>query len=423
MIGKFLHGMGFNRSRASRSSADRPAGNSHRRLAVEPIEDRLLLSATGGESVADGGAVWLTVPGSRFEAASLDAQFETEVVRSVDKSTGTNKCFDPTCGSYPESSSSEAVSQDTLSETEVPRSVYSIERLDAPCWSFSGNGFSHAMPQTVAPSDTGSIFLNDSADVNSPIAQPKSEELVPEDLAPSQNETGMIDLAYMARQKVFAEVDSSREMLNGEDLLEWRSKLELAEEASPTFEQNIEVGASHKSTVALAGSRGRLAAFDLAIREHISDWRTDLGTSESSSPTDDSHIPASVAPSSRTGATKPTDLSSLPLHSEHPLLDLDTVVHDLALTDVFALSTSCQSAGSTSQAMKQSEPVGGHTAAVQDRPDAQDAVKARAVYPDQRREKPVAHLVVAAGIGHVLVGNRRQTAADHEYEQLPPRKR
>ena len=51
-----------------------------------------------------------------------------------------------------------------------------------------------------------------------------------------------------------------------------------------------------------------------------------------------------------------------------------------------------------------------------------DATTGQAVYLEQGYEKPVTHLAIMVGLGHVIMNRRRQEGEHAGYEQLPPRK-
>ena len=68
MIDGFLKWFGFDRSPISPLRGHRPARDCGRRLLVEPMEDRLLLSVTYMETVSEGGTVAL--PSMRWSGGS-----------------------------------------------------------------------------------------------------------------------------------------------------------------------------------------------------------------------------------------------------------------------------------------------------------------------------------------------------------------
>ncbi len=348
MIGKFLQWIGMDRSRTSGPSSDRPTGNTHRRLAIEPIEDRLLLSATGAESVADGGAVSV-VPFSDWNLAAGLGHESSGVFISIDDSSA--NAFD-----------SGGRLAGTLQHGET----------------WGGTDYHSVLNSSVASGLEGS----------------ESQELAPDDLAPPENGAGLVNVTRMAHQEVFAEIGTSDSMLD--ELPGFQPQLKLAADDLSAARLSVNSAPSHNPSEPLTGSRGRLAAFDLAMREETFDWRAGTNAAE---PTNARHkLPA---PAAEARSPRP-DSVTLPA-----LSNVRREMGDARFVPSIDASPLAQS----------------NSVAVQNEPDADETTSVHAAYLDQRREKPVAHLAIVLGVGQAVMGQRRQGDEDDDQEQRPPRKR
>lgn len=404
MMARLLQWIGIDRSGAVRSSTD-PLRDTHRRLVVEPIEDRLLLSATAGESVADGGTVSFSYG---FVCDRLDCQAAYSGF-----TVGSNSWL----------------GDSSLEATAESGRVSAID--DSPRFRVSTDVDVDGGDQVLNAAGNEEIgrgaFLDAAADNSellrtNELTKPKSEELDPGELSPPETGEGTINVAYMAHQKVFAEIGSSGRMLDGNDWTDLSVEVQLALGGSPESSCETVSGSSHKGA-SLAGSQGRLAAFDLAMRESVPVWSTSLDGARSDGLEEE--LPATRGDTDSAASDSPQHptVSRVRYDAAAASSELGGDAHHTALTGILASSAELRSSICLAEVDESAESARGDRAADAQTSNSEAVVDARAVYLDERREKPVAHLAAAVGIGHVLLGERRRTVEEASYKQLPPRKR
>ena len=404
MMARLLQWIGIDRSGAVRSSSDH-LRDTQRRLVVEPIEDRLLLSVTGSESVADGGTVSFSYG---LDCDWLNCQ-----------------------GAY----SGLQVGSNARPSVEV------LEAKVEPCHVSGINNFLSFPATRDVDGDRGeqvlnsagneaigfSAFLGTNADtakglLTNELTKPKSEELDPGELSPPETGEATINVAYMAHRKVFAEIGSSGRMLEGNDWTDLSVEVQLALGGSPESGSDTASGSSYKAS-SLAGSQGRLAAFDLAMRESVFAWSASL---DGARPDDlEEELPATRGDRDSAASDSPQHptVSRVRYDAAAVSSELIADARHAALTGMLASSAELRSSICLAAVDESAEPARSDRAAGAQPADSEAVVDARAVYLDERREKPVAHLAAAVGIGHVLLAYRRQSAQEASYKQLPPRKR
>lgn len=254
-------------------------------------------------------------------------------------------------------------------------------------------------------------------------AAPSPEELTQDDLAPTPPDRGMVDIAMVARQQVFAEIGSESQK---PDLLDLSPGLELAADHLSTVASTAAVGLSHRGPNSLVGTRGRLAAFDLAMQQETPDWQANLEGPGLEGPADNLLVPVDGLRSTRSApVVTPAAFSSLRRDSAIvPSSASDAVFRLLSSDESSELSPGYRATLARSEGTHPLErALAEHATGTQVEPDGEDAMGVHAVYLDQRREKPVAHLAIAVGLGQAVMGNPRQSADESEQEQLPPRRR
>ena len=354
---------------------------------MERIEDRLLLSVAGGSSVSEGGTVALdggllatggwTSPASSYVTFSGAGEFNG--------------------GGY---------------------------RRDDGVYGASGKAASpfEMHPQAEIGSSDGMLFEPATAGPTGP----KNIDLVQEDLAPLPPEQGMVDLARVAYDEVFAEIGAvaSTSEMNGVITL-----TPGGESDATNLLPNRQIAGRDlpgDSVKSLSGSRGRLAAFGLAMQQQITfDWRDGL---------DDANrrVPDSGAPEATAGAgAARLNRAALDAFSG---LQPDPMKYPVGPGDAIAdpapvgrPAVSSPVLAGTFPALRPATPAQPAAArlapAPQDETPAGNVVTASAVSLDRSREETATHLAFVLGIGQVMLRQRTQSADSPEHEQLPPRKR
>ncbi len=374
MIGRFLEWIGLGPLRPRRPGGVRPPDGSQRRLAIEPIEDRLLLSATGADTVSDGGTVVLDsfyfAVNSSCDTLQIDGSLSGRLVAVDDR-------VKPAEGS----STGFVDVQGTLDQVREP----------------------------FGPTHSPEMYDDQAA--------PTPEEVTPDDLAPTPPDSGMVDVTHAARDQVFAQIGVGPHEPDSHDL----PAVELAADDPLAASAAAVAGLSHEPLESLTGSRGRLAAFDLAMQQET-DWRTNMGSDTASdSPT----FPTTEAKSPRHAPVAPAAFSNLaPDFGGYPIQPNDGLLHPVSASKSTRTTQDSHITLALPNGADPPElaPVNRSPGSPVDSDGAADA-SLPAVYLDQRREKPMAHLVMAIGVGQALMGRRPQFTDDPEHEQLPPRKR
>lgn len=407
MMDRFLDWLGFDRSRASRSLADR-SRVTVRRLAVEPIEDRLLLSATGGESVADGGTVSLTF------GMENDCVFSVAAPSGLmSGTTDQSREFVPKVAEVPDSGLTVGEFANSWSSERGERAAYRGEELQG----YTVDGVDGRFDASSVPSSGNSIRFQASE-----LSKPESEELDPGEFPPPESDSGTISVAYMAHQKVFAEIGSSGRGLDGNDWRQTAGQVELALLDTPDAVSSGAVGGSYRSS-SLAGSQGRLTGFDLAMGEKTPEWSAGLEAVKSGRVGKDLPATGRATDAAATETPKLPTVSNVQYDVVPVARDLSVEAHRAALDGMLASSSNLPIMIHLPELDESAESATLDATAEAQTPGPEGVVDAHAVCLDQRREKPVAHLAAAVGIGHVLLGDRRRSVRDVDYEQLPPRKR
>lgn len=373
MIGKFFRSIGFGSVRVRRSSTNRSADRLERRLAVEPIEARLLLSVAGAHPVSEGGTVVLDgVSGVSFSS----------------------------CNSIVVESSGASGSDSTP--------VVSSDRSDLP-----------------KPYSTGRPDLAGSREALGEQTAPSPQRVAPDDLVSSPPDRGMVDVTHAAYNQVFAELGSPRADLAVCSSLGLQPELLTTTEDMLASAARSSAAPSHDTLNSLNGSRGRLAAFDLAIEQETAyGARADVDGFRSSEPPGRKSVPSPGAASPMVVPGLPAAFSSL---EPQPRTTLpgggDDSARGLSPNELFAVSD-----GFPETHPRLGEANGLPDALARQRLSSpveqavEDVANTAAVCLDQKRDTSLAHLVIAVGIGQVLTGRHRQSVEEPEHEQLPPRR-
>ncbi len=416
MIGRLLRWAGFDRSRTSRASESRPARSLGRRLAFESVERRVLLSANGNEPVAEGGTVTFASNGYTVSSVlcdetpavlfyNRDLQFEDHVItRGITVDGG--GVYD-SAGGY-------------LGMADVNQT----EATDAG--EVGQSFFFQLTPDTSAgkPFSSGqdADFLGGrlSGTGNDLLTAPKSEELVTRDIASSDlggplGDGGLADVGRIVRPEFDATI--------GE--LDWNKppgtvpETQLADANASAAGASIQTVA-YRPTNSLSGSRSRLATFDLAMRDDAPARHAHHEHATPSNHAVDAPTPAVETTSPGYHSAQAPTLSSLPGTARRSLSERQIAAHDLALANFAAPTNDSPERLETTFASRSARS---NTLNALDRPDADHLADARAAYLNQRREKPVVHLVATVGIGSALATTPWDSAPQAQQEQLPPRKR
>ncbi len=388
MIDEFLKWLGFDRSPSSPLRGHRPARDCGRRLLVEPMEDRLLLSVTYMETVSEGGTVAL--PSMR-----LSGGLQSSVT-------------------FPGFDSSDFGTVDGFSSTAVVQ----------------------GLPSGDLPTSSDSLFTeeNDSFSVESlpgerasaELAGPKNIELTPDVFNFRPSERGMVSVS-VRHDVVFEMVGAGVATSEKDGLLNLQPSPE--NDSSDLFPTDQVAGRDRPGDAlkSLSGSRGRLAAFDLAMQQETSfHWRA---VAEEDA---NLNAPAIAAPSSpaRTGSapTQHAPLDSFSsLHrapTETPAQTGEAASPATSLDRRPASSRpSFASLHSPRQKTPESQSVAYFTSVWQDKTRAGDAVAQAAVHFGHSSEKTATHLVLAIGAAHAITYLREQPTDNPEHVQLPPRRR
>ncbi len=375
MTRKLFDWIGLRRRQPGRP-AHRTAKPRQHRLAFEAIEPRLLLSVASGD-VSEGGMV------------SFSGTF-----------TFDGEC----CGVL--------AGRDILITTASGETTF-----------LEGNGWD-SLPDFSR--DTSDAILTPQAETVVPNA-PKNIGLDDEDFAPKTPETGTVDLSAVAYDRVFAEIGDVSEAPGLEAAIAAQREFgSTAETHEPSMSSQIEPGKEPSARRMLTGSRGRLAAFDLAIQElSATEWHRDVtdpnvrdAAAEMSSSKADPGPAESPRPTieafsenDREGGT-PTPLAP----------DAAPAVTRVA----FQPQSSSTSSGAEEAGPKEPVPAdgpAGQAAASHSGETNANPTRGLAVQLDPPREKNPVHLVLLAGISQAMFRRYRQQTADSGYEQLPPRKR
>ena len=392
MIGRFLSWIALTRSRPLRSRTPHSTATNQRRLAIEPVENRMLLSATGTETIADGGSVWF--------GSSSGYAFTASDTRDLVQPASDSEFTIDTHARYQSNEVTGVISGDFL---------LSNERVALP---EIGNTERSQLLDNVSGFDDISTFTS-----------PKSEELTQEELPlpevdAAKNETGLADVALIARREVFAEIGSRGQNLHLDDRTDARSSVQLADAGSPAAILNAAAD-SCKTVESLAGSRGRLAAFDLAMREETADLPLPFETVERDESFSNSRAAADDSHSSQPNPGTSAAIMNIECGRAQATRDRELRLHDVALTDIAESQTIAAIA--VSEAPNSSERAWKDMPHVQGRPQTHYPINTHAVYLDQKHARPVATLATVVGAAYVLNGNRRFAGEDSEHEQLPPR--
>ena len=361
----------------------RPARTIHRPLAMEPVENRLLLTATCVEAVADGGTV---------ELVYAPAGWATEGVHDQQQQSASD------VSALPDQGNNHLDHDFTVRRTEQAES-------DGPL-TVAGKPFSSTQAH---------------GQLNTTITPPKSQELTPDELPQkeldaSKTETGLADVTLVAHQTIFAQIESINVKRDRNDLLDNPANLQLARDISPTADMEF-LDASHEPAEHLAGSRGRLAAFDLALQEDAADLPLNINAAEQNENLGKSHVPTE-----KTHSSQPSSEISAGLDCpDNATPELSPPVHDLALaeiTDSQAIARLALNETTTCDQQEQEQ----HTSITI--PITSDPnINPRVVNLDQKQARPVVNLAAVVGAACLFSGNRQRAPEDSEHEQRPPREK
>lgn len=374
MIGKFFRSIGFGSSRVRRSSTNRSADRLGRRLAVEPIEDRLLLSVAGAHPVSEGGTVVLDgVSGVSFSC----------------------------CGSMIVETSGASGSDNTA--------VVSSDRSDL-----------------LKPYSTGRPDVAGSREALGEQAAPSPQRVAPDDLVSTPRDRGMVDVTHAAYDQVFADLGSPRADLAVCSSLGLQPELLTTAEDMLASAASSSAAPSHDALNSLNGSRGRLAAFDLAIEQETAyGARADVDGFRSSEPPGRKPVPSPGGASPVLAPAAPAAFSSIepqPYTTLHQGGDdssggpspNEVLAVSARLTETHPCFGKANGLPNTLARQSLSSPV---------EQAVEDVANTAAVCLDQKRDTSLVHLAVAVGIGQVLTGRHRRSGEEPEHEQLPPRRR
>ena len=389
MMVRFLKWIGFDRSPPASLRRDQPIPDSGRRLAIEPMEDRLLLSATFSDTVSEGGTIALEID---YCPAGSPASLASPAYSSF--RINATCVFDDAGDSGRWTPSTADDSQGRSLEQFSPTVTDSFESLAEE-------------PPSAGP--TGPEYI----------------DLAEEDLAPQPPEQGMVDLTQVAYNKVFAEIGAvARTSQHG-----GRLTMLPGEESGTTdlFPDGQVAGRNlpGDDVKSLSGSRGRLAAFDLAMQpENIFRWRAGAEDANLSLPGSENSRSSAGVGDARPDRAALDAFSSLQQNSvEPPVPAGDAASHPAPFA---GRPASPEILAGTSQSPHHQTPAQQDVAhlAPASRDDAHidDAVIASAVSLDRSREKTATHLAMVVGIGQALMHRRAQSADTPEQEQLPPRR-
>ncbi|NLS95379.1 MAG: hypothetical protein GXX96_24825 [Planctomycetaceae bacterium] len=376
MIDKFLRSIGFGSVRVRRSSTNRSADHLERRLAVEPIEDRLLLSVTGADPVSDGGTIVL----GGFSGVSFSSCDGMIVAPSGVSGSGSTAVQSP-----------------------------SSDRSDLP-----------------KPYSTGRPDLAGSREALGRQAAPSPQRVAPDDLVSTPRDQGMVDVTHAAYDQVFAELGSPRADLAVHRSLGLQPGLLTTAEDMLASAARSSAAPSHDTLNSLNGSRGRLTAFDLAIEQETAyDARADVDDFRSSEPPGRESVPSPEAASPMVVPGLPAAFSSIePQPGTAPPGGGDDSARGLSPNELFAVSDGFPE---THARLGASSVLPGplqkysHFSPIE--PATEDVLRNAAVCLDQKRDTSLVHLAVAVGISQVLTGRHRRSGEEPEHEQRPPRRR
>jgi hypothetical protein len=407
MIGKLLKWAGFDRPRTSRSSGRRPVRSLGRRLAFESVERRVLLSANGNEPVAEGGTVYmeyggLTI-GNTLVTSALSDQHQTWHLQSENLFAGLDVTVND---AYILSGDGDSVLYGELQIKPTGTRDTAVPFFRGMLYSADDRG---------ADSFTGSLSGIGTASITAP----KSEELPLRDIASIDlgaplGDRGMVDVGRIGRP----ELDATIRELDWSKPPGTASETQLADANAAAAGSSIQTVA-YRPARSLAGSRSRLAAFDLAMRDDAFDRHAHLEHAAQGNHAVDTPTPAVETNSPHHRSPQVPTLSSLPGTARRAQSERQIAAHDLALAN-FAVSANHSPDFLETTLVSRSAQ---STTITQDGPTGDQLADARAAFLNQRREKPVVHLVAAVGIGSALATTPWDSAPQAQQEQLPPRKR
>lgn len=386
MIDGILKWFGFDRPLISPLHGRRPARDGGRRLLVEPMEDRLLLSVTSMETVSDGGTVALPMmrnAGSQSSAAFLG--------------------FD------------------------------SIDFLAADGSSLTAAG--QVLPSGVQPTspDSRSAAENDSFSVESQpgerasteLAGPKNIELTPDVFNFRPSERGMVSVS-VPHDVVFEMVGARVATSEKDGILTLQPSPENESSDLLPTEQVAGRDRPEDALKSLSGSRGRLAAFDLAMQQETSfHWRANDENPKRNEPVSAApHAPAQTEATPTHRAAMNTFSSLLRTPAEAPAQPGEAVSPATSLDrGPVASGHSSASLHASRPETAESQSVAYFTSVGQDKTHADDAVAQAAVSLGHSSEKTATHLVLALSAAHAITYLREQPTEHPEHVQLPPRRR
>lgn len=384
--GSALAWLGFGWSTGLASRRTRPAADSGRRLLVEPMEGRLLLSAYS-PTVSEGGTVVLDWPNS---SAGGHATITYSSSGAVD-----------------------------IGSVDGSFSGVAVDAADSP-----------GRPQ-VASGDSLSIDGGDTRENPSDesestgLAGPKNIDLAREDLAPPPRQGGMVDLAQAAYDTVFAEIGAAVNVSQEAGIATLEPS--AGADSGDLFPSAEAAGHQRPEGVvkSITGSRGRLAAFDLAMRQESAfHWRTvaeedaDLNVSGEAVPGDPAT--AGAVPIDRPAVEASSGLQRAPASRSILPDDMDSRATP---APVAAAAHDSPAAGSPGPAASEADAAAQVSPALQNTTPGTGAVSASAVSLDHSRQKNATHLALVLGIGQTILHRRTHLAEEVEHEQPPPRRR
>lgn len=413
MIGRLLKWIGFDQSRTSHSSNRRSTHSSGRRLAFESVEHRVLLSANATEPVAEGGTVYMMLDGGTLGTTLEPGALSGRILHETWQSDR---------GNY----YGQGYSTVNVVRNQRSGDVATLEQPD--------DALTNLDVILVKPAGSSDVLTTSEYEVSTrkehdqegtySVTAPKSEELVPTDIAPIDLRVpvanhGLVDVSYIARREVSRNISATIEGLDSDAPPGTALEIQLAGVNASAVDSSVQTVA-YKPAKSLSGSRSRLAAFDLAMRDNASIRHAHLDHAAPSDHAVDAPAPAVETSSPRQDSAQAPTLSSLSDNTRRPLSELEIAAHDLALADFAMSADDSPDLLETTLISRSARP---NTRNVQDKPDTNQLAGNRAVYLDQRREYHVAHLVAVAGVGHALLGHQNEPAREVQHEQLPPRKR
>ena len=360
-------------ARSTRSTA----GSRQQRLAFEAVEPRLLLSVATGD-VSEGGMV----------------------------SFGATLTLDMECSGFC------AGGNIVITDAGSGERSYTLENA----WDSLTNSMETLGQPTSAPR-LETVVPN----------TPKNIDLDDEDFSPTTPEAGMVDLTAVAYDRVFAEIGNIAETPGLESIIATRMEPgSTSDTHDPAPSSQIEHRKEPSARRILTGSRGRLAAFDLAIHElSATNWHRDVAApnvqdaaSEVLSPEADPGPARSPRPAVEAFSENDRD-SGAPTGF---VADATPAMTRVASQQQAALTPSTPEEVGPEKTTPADEPAG-QLASSQPGESHNGPRRGLAVQLDPPREKNPVHLVLLAGISQAIFRRNWRQTADSGYEQLPPRKR